>query len=420
MALCQNNFTRSFMRNRYVSFDEAINLINQAKILPLGSQKVFINQSVGRILSRDILAKNAMPLFDTSSMDGYAFCYDDWEILQQSGLKIEALNKAGNTNPCHITKGKCIKTFTGSKMPHNADSLVIVEQVEVKNNTIFLKPNEYTKKGQWIRRAGENYSKDSILLGKGRQISPYDIAILAQNNNIFVEVYQKPRVAILTSGDEIIEIGEIPQNDNYIYSSNNHILYALATSLGCECSIYPIISDSKSSITQALESAFIRNDIVIITGGMSKGDFDFTKEIVRDFGEVVFEGVQIKPGKVMSYICNDSNKHILALPGNPISSVVSFMLLGRLIVAKMLGKIPQIPLHKAKLRENPKGFDRERMEFVLATLYVNNGLYEVAIKDKRQSYMINDFNGAMIKVDKKLYKKDDLVDIIILDEILKI
>lgn len=406
--------------NKYVTFNEALKLIKEVKITKLGAEKVFINQSTGRILYNDIKAKDDMPKFDTSNMDGYAFCYDDLEKLKSDGLILDSINKAGNECDCEVKKGFCIKTFTGSKIPKNADSLAIVEQVELADNKVFLKQNENVKKGQWIRKKGENYNKNDILLPKGSCIIPLDIGILAQNNNVFVEVYKKPKVGILTGGDEILEIGEIPKNDNYIYSSNNHILNAIVSSLGCDGSIYPILEDSQKTIKDAIKEALNHNDIVITTGGMSKGDFDFTKNIIKEFGDSVFESVQIKPGKVISYINCNKNKHIIALPGNPISCVVSFLLFGRLIVAKMLGIEPKIPIHKAKLIDDIENVDKDRMEFALANLSTKDGLYEVGLKPNRQSYMINDVNGAMILIDKKPIKKGDLVDIILLDKLLKL
>lgn len=406
--------------NKYVTFNEALKLIKEVKITKLGAEKVFINQSIGRILYNDIKAKDDMPKFDTSNMDGYAFCYDDLEKLKSDGLILDSINKAGNKCDCEVKRGFCIKTFTGSKIPKNADSLAIVEQVELADNKVLLKQNENVKKGQWIRKKGENYNKNDILLPKGSCISPLDIGILAQNNNVFVEVYKKPKVGILTGGDEILEIGEIPKNDNYIYSSNNHILNAIVSSLGCDGSIYPILEDSQKTIKDAIKEALSHNDIVITTGGMSKGDFDFTKNIIKEFGDSVFESVQIKPGKVISYINCNKNKHIIALPGNPISCVVSFLLFGRLIVAKMLGIEPKIPIHKAKLIDDIENIDKNRMEFALANLSTKDGLYEVRLKPNRQSYMINDINGAMILIDKKPIKKGDLVDIILLDKLLKL
>ncbi|RDU57824.1 molybdopterin molybdotransferase MoeA [Helicobacter sp. MIT 99-5507] len=403
--------------NRNITLNQALNLINNANINPLQNEKIFIHDSINRVLYDDIRAIESSPKFNTSSMDGYAFAYSDLEKLQNEGLEILSINKAGNNTECEATKGKCIKTFTGAKIPKNADTIAIVEQVYIKNNRIFLNKGEEVEPYKFIRKTAENYKKGDILIPKGSLINPFHIGILSQNNTIFLQVYRKPRISILTSGDEIAELGEIKENDNFIYSSNNHILYAITKALGCDSSIHNIIKDSRIDIKNAIESALQSSDMVITTGGMSKGDFDFTKEAIKEFGEVVFESVKIKPGKVVSYI-NCKDKHILALPGNPNSSVVSFLLFGRLILSKMLNLNTNIPIHKAKITNDIKILDSARLEFAPAQIKLVDGIYEAKIIENRQSYMINKLNGAMIIMDKKV-NKGDLVDIIILDDLLK-
>lgn len=408
--------------NNNISFKEAINLISNLVIQTKHTEKIAFNSSVGRILSSDILAKEDMPRFPTSNMDGYAFSYTDLEILINEGLEIDSINKAGNAKITNIKRGFCVKTMTGAIMPQGADSLVIVEMVHIKNNRIFLNnklDSTLLKPYKFIRKVADSYKKGDVLLHRGRVINPLDIGVLAQNNNVFVEVYQKPRVAILSSGDEIIEVGEIPQMQNYIYSSNNHILAAICQALGCESSVHKILKDDKKIIRDSIRNALNSFDIVITTGGMSKGDFDFTKDIVNEFGESIFSGVNIKPGKVISYIKCDNAKHIFALPGNPISSVVSFLLFGRLILQKMLSISPNIPLKKATLLNDVKRSD-ERLEFGLSNLYINDGKYEVEIKQKAHSYMLNHLNGAMSILKDDSYKKGSIIDIIIFDELLKL
>ena len=406
--------------NKNITLNQAIELINQSNIQPIQSQKVFIHDSVNRILYDNIYAIESSPKFDTSSMDGYAFCFKDLQILHNQGLEIDSINKAGNENECEVKNSKCIKTFTGAKIPKNADTIAIVEQITIKDNRIFLNQDKDLAQYRFIRKAGENYKKGDILITKGTRINPFHIGILAQNNTIFTQVYRKPKIAILTSGDEIAEIGEIKQNDNYIYSSNNHILYAIANALGAQSTIHNIIKDSKQDIKKAIEEALGFSDIVITTGGMSKGDFDFTKEVIKEFGEVIFDGVKIKPGKVVSYINCNNNKHILALPGNPNSSVVSFLLFGRLILSKMFNITTTIPTHKAIITNDIKISESSRREFIPATIKLITGRYEVSSIDNRQSYMIDKLNQAMIVVDNKQTNKGDLVDIIILDDLLKI
>ncbi len=403
-----------------ISFESCVERLKSLGVAPMGTERVFINECVGRVLSEDILATSDNPKFHTSNMDGYAFNSADLWDLQSIGLKIASINKAGNAESYAIQKGECIKTFTGAKMPQNADCLVIVESVEVKNERIFLHKNESVKAWNHIRKVGENYQKDSILLPKNTLLTPFSIGILAQNHNILLSVYRKIRVGILSGGDELIELGTIPKRQNYIYSSNNHALCAITKALGAESTIYPLLQDSPQNIRESIANALHHNDIVITTGGMSKGDFDFTKDIIREFGECVFSGVRIKPGKVIAHIKCGDDKHIFALPGNPSSSIVSFLLFGRIIMQKMLCQTPKIPIKKGKLLCDMDNSKNDRLCFDIADLSVEEGFYAVLPRKNRSSYMVNDFNGAFVILRQKSYQKGDFVDIILLDDLLKL
>lgn len=402
-----------------ISFDSAINKLKNLAILPLNKECEFINNCVGRVLYSDIIAREDNPKFHTSNMDGYAFSSQDLEMLTQ-GLKIASINKAGNTALCDVKSGECIKTFTGAKMPQNADCLAIIEQVEIKDDKIFLKTNETIIPNSHIRKMGQNYKKGEILLHKGEILSPFSTAILCQNHNVLIEVFRKIRIGILSGGDEVLELGEIPQTQNYIYSSNNHTLKALANALNAETKIYPLLKDDKNTIRESITKALQDNDMIITTGGMSKGDFDFTKEIMCEFGKCIFYGVNIKPGKVSAIIQCKDNKFILALPGNPSASIVSFLLFGRIIMQKMLTLTPNIPLKKARLLCDVDNSKNTRLCFELSHLSLENGLYTAFPHKNRSSYMINDFSGALAILGQKTYKKGDFVDIILLDDLLKL
>ena len=403
-----------------ISFESCVERLKSLGVAPMGTKRVFLSECVGRVLSEDILATSDNPKFHTSNMDGYAFNSADLEALQSVGLKIASVNKAGNAESCAIQKGECIKTFTGAKMPQQADCLAIVESVEVKNGRIFLHKNESVKAWNHIRKVGENYKQGDILLPKNTILTPFSIPILAQNHNILLSVYRKIRVGVLSGGDELIELGEIPKSQNYIYSSNNHALCAIVRALGAESTLYPLLQDSPEHIRESIANALKDNDIVITTGGMSKGDFDFTKDIIREFGECVFSGVRIKPGKVIAHIKCGDDKHIFALPGNPSSSIVSFLLFGRIIMQKMLCQTPQIPIKKGKLLCDIDNSNNDRLCFDIADLSVDEGFYAISPRKNRSSYMINDFSGAFCILAQKSYQKGDFVDIILLDDLLKL
>lgn len=399
---------------KLITLQEARNAIEKSQIDTLEKEKIFFKDSVNRILASDIIAKYDNPQSDTSSMDGYAFAYSDLELLKTNGLNLGGLNKAGNESECECMQGSCIKTFTGAKIPKGADTMLIVEQIKILDDRIFLKDkSENIQKGAWIRAKAQSYHKNQILLYKGDRITPFHMGILAQNNDVFIEVLRKPRVAILSSGDEIAEVGEI-KRDNQLYSSNNHLLDSIVTAMGAECSIFKILNDDKTTIANAIQDAIKYNDMVVTTGGMSKGDLDFTKDVIMDFGECVFKGVNIKPGKVIAYI-NAKNKHIIALPGNPISSVISFLLLGRAVLQKMLNRHTDFPIHKAKLKNTVIKKD-SRLEFINAKATIENGNYIVEAL-RNQSYMVNSIQNALLIANKDI-GSGEIVDIIIIDELL--
>lgn len=401
-----------------INFNDAIKLIKNADIKVIDTELIPLNKCVNRVLAKDILAIEDMPKFDTSSMDGYAFCYDDLNYLINNGLEITDINKAGSKIEYTIKKRGCIKTFTGSKIPNNADTIILVEQVEIKDNKIFLLKNEKIKKGDWIRKKAQNYSNNDILLSKGHLISPFDIGVLAQNNYVFVEVFKKPRISIFSSGDEIIEIGQTRDNENTIYSSNSHTINALLNSLGAKASIHRILKDNKEEIKFSINKALHYSDMIIIIGGMSKGDFDFNKNIIKELGNIIFNGVNIKPGKVIMYVNNKGYKHILGLPGNPVSSVVSFLLFGRLILQKMLRRNINIPIHKAILL-NAININSNKTEFITAKITIQNGSYQ-AEPIFSESYMINSLKDGLIIADKNNIKTGTFVDIILLNDLRKL
>lgn len=400
-----------------LSFKEALELLSSINVQTLESEKILFNQCKNRVLSKDIYAINDMPLFDTSSMDGYAFCYDDLNLLIENGLGISSINKAGNENDEVLKRGSCIKTFTGSKMPKDSDTMILVENVNVKDGKIFLKENENISKGSWIRKKGENYRKNDVLFKKGQVLDAFSAGLLAQNSNIYIEVFRAPKIALLSIGDEILELGE-PLYKNYIYNSNNHLLDSILSSMGCEISLYPIIKDNKKSIQEALSNALQHCDIVITTGGMSKGDFDFTKDVIRDFGEVLIDGINIRPGRVSAYV-KSKNKHIFALPGNPMSSVVVTLIFVRLIIQRMLGIEANLPVKKAKLAKTIKNNDT-RICFLPSSISFNEPFYTAHPIDNFQSYMLDCMKDSFTIINAKSIEADSIVEVVLLNDLLSL
>jgi molybdopterin molybdotransferase len=254
----------------FIHFDESIEMIQNLEINNYRTKKLYLVAALGYVLAEDIVADHNSPEFPTSAMDGYAIIHEDMTL---GTLKVGSINPAGSALKEEVIGGTCIKTFTGSLMPHGADTLIPIENVEVDGDEIVIK--EEVPQGFSVREVGENYAKGQMLIPKGTKIDFPQIGVMASLNIASVLVYEKPTVAIISTGSELLELGEEQTNDSQIRSSNNYILEAIVNKydgipmqLGC-------IKDDKSSITTAISDALEKSDIVVTTGGVSVGDFDF-------------------------------------------------------------------------------------------------------------------------------------------------
>jgi len=360
-----------------IHFDESIEIIKNLKINNDKTKSLYLVDALGYVLAEDVIADHNSPAFPTSAMDGYAIIHED---MVMGTLKIGSINPAGSALKDEVIGGTCIKTFTGSLMPHGADTLIPIENVTVDGRDIII--NEVVPQGFSVREVGENYSKGQMLIPKGTKIDFPQIGVMASLNIANVLVYEKPVVAVLSTGSELLELGVEQTNDAQIRSSNNYILEAIVNKydgiplqLGC-------IKDDKATITKAIASALEKSDIVVTTGGVSVGDFDFVKDVIRELGcDVLFKGVRIKPGQHIM-VARKDDKFIIGLPGFAYSSTVTALLyLVPLIAQLQQGKCA---LHtvKAKLKE-PFIKRAKKAEFTACNISLIQGEYYVDFKDKK-------------------------------------
>lgn len=334
-------------------------------------------EAQGYILAEDIIADHNSPEFPTSAMDGYAVRYED---LREGRLKIASINPAGSELQEEVEAGSCIKTFTGSLMPHGADTLIPIENVEVEGNEIVIK--ETVPRGFSVREIGENYAKGQTLIKAGTKLDFSQIGVLASLNIVHVSVYEKPTVAILSTGSELLDLGEMQTNDAQIRSSNNYVIEAIVRKydaipmqLGC-------IKDDKESITVAVAEALEKSDIVVTTGGVSVGDFDFVKDVIYELGcEVVFKGVRVKPGQHIM-VARKEDRFIVALPGFAYSSTVMALVYVLPLIAKLQKGIYPLKKVKATLKE-PFTKRAKKEEFTACNISLEEGRYYVDFNDKK-------------------------------------
>lgn len=361
----------------FLHFDESIQIIDDLEINDYKTKKLYLVDALGYVLAEDIIADHNSPEFPTSAMDGYAVIHED---LALGRLKIGSINPAGSALKEEVTAGVCIKTFTGSLMPHGSDTLIPIENVEVEGDEIIIK--EKVPQGFSVREVGENYAKDQLLIPKGTKIDFPQIGVMASLNIANVLVYEKPTVAILSTGSELLELGEDQTNDSQIRSSNNYILEAIVKKydgvpmqLGC-------IKDDKATITKGISNALLKADIVVTTGGVSVGDFDFVKDVIYELGcEVVFKGVRVKPGQHIM-VARKEDKFIIGLPGFAYSSTVTALLYLIPLIEKLQQGKCALHVVRAKLEE-PFIKRAKKAEFTACNVSLKEGEYYVDFKGKK-------------------------------------
>ena len=358
-------------------FDKSIKMIEDLEINNTKIQKLYLLDALGYVLAEDVVADDNSPEFPTSAMDGYAIIHEDMTLGR---LNIASINPAGSSLQEEVIGGTCIKTFTGSLMPKGADTLIPIENVKVDGNDIII--IEEVPQGFSIREVGENYAKGQLLIPKGTKIDFPQIGVMASLNMANILVYKKPTVAILSTGSELLKLGEEQTNDAQIRSSNNYILEAMVQKydgipmqLGC-------IKDDKASITKAVSNALEKSDIVVTTGGVSVGDFDFVKDVIVELGcDVVFKGVRMKPGQHIM-VARKDDKFIIGLPGFAYSSTVTALLYVVPLIEKLQHGKCSLRKVKAKLKE-PFIKRAKKAEFTACNVSLFQGEYYVDFKGKK-------------------------------------
>ncbi len=402
---------------KLLSYETSQDMLDLLDVGMLRSENLPLSSTLERVLAEDIVAVYNDPQFPTASMDGYAVLHAD---LESESINILGDNPAGNDEQRVLSSGDCIKTFTGSKMPEGADTLIQIENVSVSENSDKIFIDEEVALGSSVRPVGEGYKAGDVLIKKGTKIGFAEIGVMAGLNKVMVKVALKPRVAVISTGSEILDLGEQSDNPAQIRSSNNYTISALFEQAGATSVQLGTAPDDKDSIMAMFENALASSDIVISTGGVSVGDYDFVKDIVPRLGaEVVYKGVAIKPGKHIM-VAQREGKFILALPGFAYSSTVTSILYGLPLVAKMLGKKEPYKTIEAKLSESFK--KRSRLtEFTACNVEVEDGEYFVNFKDKKvgsSAILTNMLYGSALMVtgeDDGDLEEGTFVNVILLD-----
>lgn len=378
-------------------------------------ERVALNASLGRVLFENIIAKFNDPQFPTASMDGYALKHED---LSSGVLTVLGDNPAGHDEKRILNSGECIKTFTGSMMPKGSDTLIQIENVTYDDGKITI--NQEVALGSSVRPIGEGYRAGDVLIKKGTKIGFAEVGVMAGLNQVMVKVFVRPRVAVIATGSEILDLGENSDNPAQIRSSNNYTLAALFESAGAEVIQLGTAPDNKDAIMHTFENALANADILVSTGGVSVGDYDFVKDVIPRLGaQVVYKGVGIKPGRHV-LLAQRQEKFILALPGFAYSSTVTGILYALPLISKMLGKSRPYVQVAAKLQEDFTKRSRFT-EFTACNVLVEDGEYFVNFKDKKvgsSAILTNMLNASALMVageDDKFLETGTFVNVILLE-----
>lgn len=312
-----------------IPISEALEIIKN-HVGKLATEKVEIAQCCGRVLAEEIRADMDLPPFNRSQMDGFAVKANDTKNALVK-LKIVGMSSAGTGFDGNIKTGETVRIMTGARVPDGADAIQKVELTTEGDG--FITILEPTKLQQHIINRAAEIEKGAKIFDKGEIITEQKIAVLASFGYAKVQVAKKPNAAILATGSEIVEIDEQPKQDQ-IRNSNSVMLKALAEKYA-DVEILPIVRDDLQNLKSKIQNAPF--DVLIISGGVSVGDYDFTKPALRSLGaEIFFEKVSLKPGKPTVF-AKLGNKLIFGLPGNPVSAAVTFYLFVRTALLKMQG-----------------------------------------------------------------------------------
>jgi len=329
-------------RPALLSLDEALpQLLAQAHALGR-TQSVSTFEADGRVLAQDVIAALQVPPQDNSSMDGYAVRAAD---CAQAGAVLRVTQRIpAGTHGTQLNAGEAARIFTGAPVPPGADAVVMQEDCEALDGE-QVKVNKAVPAGQWIRRSGEDVTRGSTVLSHGTRLTPAELGLAASLGLAQLQVSARPRVALFSTGDELVMPGDVAPEAmpaGAIYNSNRFFLRAMLQRLGCEVTDLGIVPDQRDATIAALRDAAQHHDLILTSGGVSVGEEDHIKPAVESLGELNLWQLAIKPGKPFAY--GKVNRqgtgdacHFMGLPGNPVSSFVTFLLLVRPFLLTLQG-----------------------------------------------------------------------------------
>ncbi len=387
-----------------MSFDEALRVVEGAAD-KLQDEMVHLSEAAGRVLAEDVISDTDMPPFNKSAMDGFACRRADLG----GRLRVTGTIKAGDIPQERIGPGQCARIMTGARVPEGADCVIMVEHTgnDGEDHIRFTG----VKTAVNIAFKGEDLREGSAALEKGILLRPQHIAILASAGCARPVVYRQPRVAVLTTGDEIVEPDIKPEGTS-IRNSNGSQLMAQVAAAGCVGDYRGIAGDSIAETMGAVTAAVEENDVLLITGGVSMGDFDFVPHVLKEAGfTLFFEKVAVKPGRPTVFGRRD-NVFVFGLPGNPVSSFTIFELLVKPLLYRMSGHDYRSPALRFPIAVDYSRKKADRVAWSPVIVTERGGVVPVEYHGSAHIHALTDAWGLMaMPAGVFSYKKGDLVDV---------
>jgi len=374
------------------------------------TETIKLLDSLNRVLAVNLVSPINVPNYDNSAMDGFGF--NICSLKNTKKLKVKDTVVAGKPIKFSVKVGEAIQIMTGGKIPKGVDTVIPIELVEYTNNEItFI---EMPNVGANIRKCGEDIKQKDIVLSKGTLLHPAELGLIASLGLSKIKVFKKLKVGFFSTGDEIVKVGEKIKSGQ-VYNSNHFTIYSMLNRLNIESIDLGLISDSKLIIKNTLLKAEKQADVIITTGGVSVGEADYMKEVLKEIGQVLFWKLSIKPGRPMAY--GKINKtDFFGLPGNPVSAMVTFyqIVQGALKIKMGLTLEDVIPLLKVECVESI--FKRPgRTEFQRGMLFESNGLWKVKTTGQQGSGILSSMSKAncfiVLGSDRGAIKAGEMVNI---------
>ncbi|MGN6132403.1 MAG: molybdotransferase-like divisome protein Glp [Nocardioidaceae bacterium] len=405
--------------DRMSTVDEHVERILEA-LQPLPPYDQPLLEALGLPVCEAITAPMDLPAFDNSAMDGYAVYFDDVATASEDHpvhLPVVGEMAAGQTKLLALSPGTTVRIMTGAPVPQGADAVVPVEWTDGGVATVRI--TKAPTRGQHVRLRGEDVRTGDVLLEDGSVLGPRQLGLLASVGRAQVRARPRPRVVVMSTGSELREPGVGLGHDS-IYDANSYMLAAAARAAGAIAYRVGIVSDDPAEFRDALSDQLVRADLVVTSGGVSKGAYDVVKEVLAELGTVSFGEVAMQPGKPQGFgFVGEDSTPILTLPGNPVSSYVSFEVFVVPAIRRMMGRTPyRRPMVRALTQQGFSSAPGKR-QFVRARFEIDGRGAHVAPVGGHGSHLMGDLSEAnaliVVPEDTTSVAPGDQVQVLVLD-----